>query len=192
MRTEKPKTFEYMQVNFEAIPAVRPRINARYERIRGEHVWYLDHMGTRRLNKVKDSHLNSLPQRSTICGSDHAPVRTAKIHTAFREKLLRRMLDAQKLLSNMVLFHCTTCNERFPTWHPKHRPDFALECLKDCDIEVHEWYDLPATERTRHATLHRGLCIRCHKNLQKVAGKPLIHDVATFSARNNWDPLSSV
>ena len=102
------------------------------------------------------------------------------------------MLDAQKVLSNMVLFHCKTCNERFPTWHPQHRPEFELECLKNCDVEAHEWYDMPGEERTRHATLHRGMCRRCHKSLEKVANKPLLQGVATFSARNNFDPLFGI
>ena len=92
----------------------------------------------------------------------------------------------------MVLFHCTTCNERFPTWHPDHEPDFDLESLKDCDIEVHQWFDRPAAQRSRHATLHRGCCARGHKRLEKGKNKPLTHDVATFSARNNWDPLFGI
>ena len=41
----------------------------------------------------------------------------------------------------------------------------------------------------QHATLRRGLCVRCHKSLEKVADKPLLKGVATFSAQNNWDPL---
>ena len=47
----------------------------------------------------------------------------------------------------------------------------------------------PGAETTQHATLHRGQCLRCHKSLEKVANKPLLDGVATFSARNNWDPL---
>ena len=126
MRTDTPKTLEYMLVNYEAFPGVRPRVNARYERVLGEHVWYLCD-STKTHQAAEDAALASLPHRVTICGSDHTPVRTAKIHTAFREKLLRRMLDAQKVLSNMVLFHCKTCIERFPTWHPQHRPEFELD-----------------------------------------------------------------
>ena len=117
------------------------------------------------------------------------PVRTAKIHAAFREKLLRQMLAGQRVLCNMVLFHCTTCNNRFPAFHPDHKPEFSLECPKNCSNDVHEWYDSPGAETTQHATLHRGQCERCHKSLQKVAEKPILNGVATFSARNNWDPL---
>ena len=31
--------------------------------------------------------------------------------------------------------------------------------------------------------------MRCRKNLEKVAGKPVVDEVATFSARNNWVPI---
>ena len=89
----------------------------------------------------------------------------------------------------MVLFHCTTCNNRFPTFHPDHMPNFQPECFKDCSVDGHEWHNRPESKTTQHATLHRGLCKRCHKSLQKAAEKPLLHEVATFSARNNWDPL---
>ena len=136
--------------------------------MQGQHVWVLRRKATQQWGRFTDAQLDAIPQQATICGTDHVPVRTAKIHTTFREKLLRRMLDGQRVLSNMVLFHCTTCNERFPTWHPKHQPEFELECLKDCDIGVHQWHDEPPEERSRHATLHRGRCARCHKNLQKV------------------------
>ena len=152
MRNDKPKTLEYMQVRYTAVLGIRPRINAKYERSQGEHVWRLCHNATQRLNRVEDAQLAALPQRATICGTDHTLVRTAKIHTAFREKMLRRMYGAQKVLCNMVLFQCMTCNERVPTWHPRHRPDFELECLKDCETGVHEWYGPPGEERTRHAT----------------------------------------
>ena len=164
MRSDKPEEVEYMQVNFPAVPGVRPWVLAKYERAQGDRFWMLCHKATQRLCKVSDSELAALPQRASICGTDHAPVRTAKIHTTFGEKLLRRMFDAQKVLSNMVLFHCTTCNERFPTWHPHNKPDFELECLKDCSIEVQHWDDEPLQGRTRHATLHRGRCMRCYKN----------------------------
>ena len=68
-------------------------------------------------------------------------------------------------------------------------PEFELECLRICSIDVHEWYDKPGDDTTMHATLHRGQCLRCHKSLYKVAEKPVVNGVATFSARSNWDPL---
>ena len=93
-------------------------------------------------------------------------MRMAKVHRKFREKFLRRMLDAQRVLCNMVLFHCTTCNNRFPTWHPdkKYHPEFQLQCLRTCSIDVHEWYDAPPRANAQHATVQRGLCARCQKS----------------------------
>ena len=172
---------EYILVRFPAVTGVRRQVDARYERAQGERIWSLCRKVTQRMRKVSDAELAAIPERASICGTDHVPVRTAKLHITFREKLLRRMLEGQKVLSNMVLFQCTTCNERFPTWHPDHKPDFELECLKECDIEVYHWNDAPGAELTRHATLHRGCCARCHKSLEKVKDKPIVHDVATFS-----------
>ena len=50
----------------------------------------------------------------------HSNARTAKLHSKFRSDLLTSMLDAERVLCKMVLFHCTTRNSRFPTFHPKH------------------------------------------------------------------------
>jgi len=99
------------------------------------------------------------------------------------------MLDGQRVLGNMVLFHCECCNNRFPTWHPRHKPEFELQCLKTCSIDVHTWKTQPGDETTQHATLHHGICMRCHKSKEKVKDDPLLQEVATFSARNNFDPL---
>ena len=145
-----------------------PARNCVYTRQEGEHYWNLESVTT---THGKDCGTSGFPARVSICSTDHVPVRTAKVHTKFREKLLRRMLDAQRVLGNMVLFHCTTCNNRFPTWHPdkKYHPDFQLQCVRTCSIDVHEWYDAPPPANAQHATVHRGSCARCHKSLQKVA-----------------------
>ena len=95
MRTERPTTLEHIWVRFKAETGVRPAVSAKFQRQRGEHVWQLNEEATRVEHSLSDQSLASIPQRATICGTDHVPVRTAKIHTAFREKLLRRMLDAQ-------------------------------------------------------------------------------------------------
>ena len=63
------------------------------------------------------------------------------------------------------------------------------DSLKACPIDVQDWYDDLPTERTHHATVHRGLCKSCHTNLDKVKNDGLLKDVAVFTAKNNWDPL---
>ena len=65
-------------------------------------------------------------------------------------------------------------------------------CLKNCSIKVakDDWETKPPEQRSRHATLHRGTCLRCRKSMEKMKDKqPHLQDVATFSARNNFDPL---
>ena len=84
--------------------------------------------------------------RASLCGERHVRVRTAAIHLAFREHLLRRVLDVQRMLGNMVLFCCTVCRERFPTWHPLFRPDVRLEVLRDCSLDVAAYEDGLADE----------------------------------------------
>ena len=113
-----------------------------------------------------------------------------KIHAAFRERLLRRTLDAQRVLCSMVLFRCTVCNERFPTWHPGFRPEFELDCLRDCFVAA----DFDEASRdppvgALHAPVCSGTCARCRRSEAKVAADPLLHGIVAFSSANDWDPL---
>ena len=173
--------FEQLFVRFPG-SATHKRTTVVYERALGAKEWTLNGKRTLTDPQLKREDLEEFPTVVTVCGTDHIPVRTAKIHTTFREKMLRQMLTGQRVLGNMVLFHCTTCNNRFPTFHPDHMPDFQPECFKNCSVEVYDWHDRPGAETTQHATLHRGQCMRCHKSLEKVAGKSIVDGVATFSA----------
>jgi hypothetical protein len=93
-------------------------VNVYYQRAVGDLVWSSDLHGKKEKTQKQRSTFEHLPRRAVICRNDYVPIRTAKFLTCFREKLLRRMLAGQLILCNMVLFHCTTRNERFPTWHP--------------------------------------------------------------------------
>ena len=134
-----------------------------------------------------------VPTKVYVCPQDAVPVRTSKVHAQFRGHLLKKMMRVQKILNNMVLFHCTTCNARFPTWHPgeDYQPDFELECLKTCSNDVHTWFTQPQHngKARRHATLHQGLCVKCHRSLEKKKEDNVLQDVAVWSPANNWDPL---
>ena len=107
------------------------------------------------------------------------------------------MLDAERVLCNMVLFHCTTCNSRFPTFHPKHRPACPLQCLATCPVDVDSW-DEPSEDSIADNALMapycRGRCARCAKQLTKdqQSGESQALDlpVAIFSAENRQDPLA--
>ena len=133
----------------------------------------------------------SVPACVHLCGESHVPIRTAKIHTALRERVLRRMLDGCRVMSNMVLFSCKICKERFPTWHPKFPPDFSLDCLRHCSVAVAQFdaADRDPPVDARWAPLCRGICKRCADSEAKVEGDPLLEGIATFSAKNDWDPL---
>ena len=132
---------------------------ATYERVLKSTFWTL-------VSKEAQSH--GFPQLANICQQTLVPVRTAKIHTTFREKLLRRIYDVQRILHNMVLFRCYTCNRRFPTFHPEHMPPFNLQCLASCSVEVAFFDSKPKSERSKFASYHTGRCKKCHDDLLKA------------------------
>ena len=87
------------------------------------------------------------PEHVSICPGSAVPIRTAKIHMTFRKKLLERMLEASRVLGNMVLFKCNVCHSRFPTFHPAYFPPPAIakdmellrhrkDCVAACSVEV--------------------------------------------------------
>ena len=67
-----------------------------------------------------------------ICRDLSCPVRTAKNRSVFHSHLLRRMLDVQRILGNMVLFKCNVCKSRFPTFHPDFSPPFEPKTTATC------------------------------------------------------------
>ena len=127
------------------------------------------------------------PLHANICPQAFVPFRTAKIHTQFREKLLHRIYDVQRILCNMVLFRCYTCNRRFPTFHPEHQPPFDLQCLTSCSLKVASFDQAPPSERSALATLHTGRCQKCQDNLDKSEKDELLKGVAIFSLENQMD-----
>ncbi len=105
------------------------------------------------------------------------------------------MLDVEKILCSMVLFWCTTCNERFPTFHPKHTPESAsrLQTLATCPIAVN-WTseNSPEDARAYTAPLVTGRCARCEADLEKIKNDPLLMGIPLFGGTNNMDPLYGV
>ena len=168
-----------------------------FERTQGQVVWSIS---------SKDAHPDLVSATATppeklqfsLCADGaHTAARTAKLHSKFRSDLLASMLDAERVLCNMVLFHCTTCNNRFPTFHPKHRPQIDLQCLATCPVDVDTWEDPSEESLPDHALLApycRGRCSRCAKQLdtEKQTGEAKTPglDVAVFSAANRQDPLA--
>ena len=139
-----------------------------FERLPGESTWTI-------LAEEAPSDFHSMiPSTSghltfDICADGlHSFARTAKLHSKFRSDLLWSMLEAERVSCNMVLFHCTICNNRFPTFHPKHHPKIKLQCLATCPIEVDTWEDptedaIP--ENALMAPYCRGRCLRCAKQM---------------------------
>ena len=59
--------------------------------------------------------------------SDFPDLRTAKVHTELRLDPLRAIQKVQDIMCHMVLFECTSCETRFPAFHPKKMPPFQLD-----------------------------------------------------------------
>ena len=63
----------------------------------------------------------------------------------------------QTILTRMVCFHCNTCTERFPTFHPAFvpPPELGMHLLKRnqkagcaaCNLEVGTWESVPPLDR---------------------------------------------
>ena len=70
-------------------------------RVLGESVWECIKSDTG-FHRVKKEFQTSY----AICPASSAPVRTAKNRSRFHGDLLRRMLDVERILGNMVLFKC--------------------------------------------------------------------------------------
>ena len=104
------------------------------------------------------------------------------MHVQFRKDMLQRILGVYRILDSMVLFRCLVCNERFPTFHPDHKPEGKLQCLTNCPIEVNDgdWTTVPApvpaSGDSGMATFHTGTCKRCSDRARKdtLTGVPLL------------------
>ena len=71
-----------------------------------------------------------------------------------REALLRAVQAMHAILTNMVLFSCNDCKERFPAFHPAYMPPAAIakemevlrpqrDGLAACSTEVAKWDEFP-------------------------------------------------
>ena len=60
----------------------------------------------------------TLPRTAIICPQDTWQISTAKVHVSFREALLRRMLDVQRILGNMVFSIATSAINACPRGIP--------------------------------------------------------------------------
>ena len=55
------------------------------------------------------------------------PLRGARYDVCLREVPLRAVHAMHTILSRMVMFECSWCRERFPTFHPAFKPPEWLE-----------------------------------------------------------------
>ena len=85
----------------------------------GKDIEYERPVGTLSWTRISNDPQHLLfPKHTRICTEKSVPLRTAKIHTQFREQLLRRMHDVQKFLCNMVfisLLYMQSTFSNFPS-----------------------------------------------------------------------------
>ena len=114
----------------------------------------------------------------------HLSLRKVKYDVAFKEGALWAVFAMHKILSRMVMFHCTTCNERFSTCHPAYRPpdDLDLEllgrpktnkgrALAPCCVDVATWDEVPPFKESEEELLvareYTGCCLGCYRDVQR-------------------------
>ena len=99
------------------------------------------------------------------------------------------MLEANRVIGNMVLFKCNVCSSRFPTYHPEVLPPLKLRTTATCNVDVAEWDEPPEHRNSTVASLHTGVCATCSRHLKQVKDHPMLDGVNTFAAQNRMDPL---
>jgi len=157
------QTQETLTLRFhdERVPVGRSIV---YTRVPEASLWHFQNW-----DASENSHAAGLiPAVVRIIPEELLPLRVAKTRTHLREHLLRRVHACHKVKGNLLLFKCTTCKERFITFHPKHVPEMPLNVLATYPNNVAKWDSEPAEERTKEATFHKGQCQRCADSLKKL------------------------
>ena len=140
----------------------------------------------------------------------HLEFCAAKFDVSLREALLWATLAMHTMLSRMVMFHCTICNERFPTFLPAYRLPDELDLdflgrprtckgktrLPPCCIDLATWDEAPPLEVLEEEAIvvreYMGCCLRCHRDvrnelqkLQQVDPNAVAHDVIPLRGWQN-------
>ena len=144
----------------------------------------------------------------------HLEFRAVKYDVWLREAPLWATLAMHTILSRMVMFHCTTCNERFPTFHPAYTPPDELDLellgrprtfkgmprLPSCCTLVGAWDEAPplheSDEELLVARVYTGCCLTCQRDisqellkLRQVDPNAQQHDVVALRGYvNRMDP----
>ena len=119
----------------------------------------------------------------------HLEFRAAKFDVSLREAPLWATLAMHTILSRLVMFHCTICNERFPTFHPAYRPPDELDLellgrprtfkgrprLPPCCIDVATWDEVPPLDESEEDAIvareYTGCCLSCHRDVRSELQK---------------------
>ena len=124
-----------------------------------------------------------LQDHYTVVPAKYVPVRAVKYDVRLRDASLGAVHAMHAIMSNMVLFECKDCKERFPAFHPAYTPPpliaESMEVLKRgrngvaaCNMEVAVWAELPpapgeCTATEGPAQRCSGRCARCRVKRRK-------------------------
>ena len=103
----------------------------------------------------KHTDQDSIPLIVHIVPEDYVLLRHAKTRTRFREHLLRKVHDCQKVLGNLLLFKCVVCKNRLVAFHPDHQPSEELAITRTYPNAVAEWETEPDATRSITSALIR-------------------------------------
>ena len=163
---------------------------------------------------VKGDSNSALHKFVVVVPVKHLELRAAKYDVFLRESPLWATLAMHTILSRMVMFHCTTCNKRFPTFHPAYRPPDHLDLellgrpltnkrnlrLPPCCVDVATWDSVPPLKESEEELLvareYTGLCVNCHRDIRQELEKvrktdPAAEETSVIPLRgwqNRMDP----
>ena len=79
------------------------------------------------------------------------PLRGARYDVSLRDALLRAVHAMHAILSRMVMFQCSWCRERFPTFHPAFCPPPSLDmCMLKRQVGGVPLFNMEVAQWTEH------------------------------------------
>ena len=142
----------------------------------------------------------ALPEKLHVLPVKWLEFRAVKYDVALREAPLWATLAMHTILSRMVMFRCTCCNERFATFHPAYRPPDELDLhmlgrpkrywAPACSIDVASWDEAPPFEEAEEELLlartYEGRCQVCDVDVKNEMKKHRFEDEAEVVPLRGW------
>ena len=155
-------------------------------------------------NERKRIASGEIPSKAYILPVKMLEFRVAKYDVALREAPLWATLAMHTILSRMVKFRCTDCNERFATCHPAYTPpdDLDMHILgrpkttkgrfgpPSCSTEVATWMEVPPFKETEEelivAKVYEGRCRVCALDIKRELERCMVETEESIVPLRSW------